>query len=211
MAEKFNVTGEQHFGITGQMLEIQKQIRRRGGSPINPKLVSIALQRIIEGEFQSNSILRLLTSTDELIIKATDGKRFLAKAKDTFESDGIDSNFKILKLDQESHATIDTPINVYEMIESATFAQIFRSLSNNLDKLCLTQDQIEEFCLSHRDQLRTGGYNTFFLFKENKYFFVANVAIGSRGLYVYVSRLNQGHFVWDGHNRNRVVVPQLTF
>ena len=37
---KFIVTGDQHFDITGQMLEIQRQIRQKGGSSIDPKLVT---------------------------------------------------------------------------------------------------------------------------------------------------------------------------
>ena len=154
-----------------------------------------------------NSILRLLSTESNPVIKATDGKRFLAKAKNTFKS-FVDADFKNWKLDQASHATVDTPTNVYEMITDATFAQIFGSLSNDLDKLCLTQDQIEEFCLAHADQLRTDGYGTFFLFKENGHFFVAYVYVYSDGLRVRVHGLESDH-VWYGDFRHRVVGPQL--
>lgn len=154
-----------------------------------------------------NSILRLLSTNDKPVIKATDGQRFLAKAEDTFKS-YIDSDFKDWKLNKTSKAMLDTPTDVYEMVNDATFAQMFGSLSNDLDKLCLTQDQIEEFCLAHPDQLRADGYGTFFLFKENEQFFVASVDVDSDGLYVNVHRLERGR-VWDSGNRHRVVVPQL--
>lgn len=48
MAQKFIVTGEQHYRITGQLLEIQRQIRMKMGSPIDPESVKRALQDIIE-------------------------------------------------------------------------------------------------------------------------------------------------------------------
>ncbi len=54
MAEKFTVTGEQDLSIDKQMSEIKRQIRQKGGSPLNPELVAFALQDIIEGKFKSN-------------------------------------------------------------------------------------------------------------------------------------------------------------
>jgi hypothetical protein len=154
-----------------------------------------------------NSILRLLSTESSLVIKATDGKRFLAKAKNTFKS-FVDADFKNWELDKISHATADTPTNVYEMITDATFVQIFGSLSDDLDKLCLTQDQIEEFCLTHSDHLRADGYATLFLFKENENFFVAGVRVRSDGLSLDVYRLERD-YGWHGDRRRRVVVPQL--
>lgn len=45
---KFIVTSEQHYRITGQLLEIQRQLRTKGGSPINPEYLKEVLQGIIE-------------------------------------------------------------------------------------------------------------------------------------------------------------------
>ncbi len=53
MAEKFNVTGEQDLNIDKQMFEIKRQIRQKGGSPIDPKLVALALQDVVMGKFHS--------------------------------------------------------------------------------------------------------------------------------------------------------------
>lgn len=48
MAKKYFVSSDQHYGITGQLLEIQRQLRMREGSPLDPEKVRIALQKIIE-------------------------------------------------------------------------------------------------------------------------------------------------------------------
>lgn len=45
---KFVVASEQYYGITGQLLEIQRQLRLKGGSPINPEYLKYTLQDIIE-------------------------------------------------------------------------------------------------------------------------------------------------------------------
>lgn len=69
---KFIVTGDQHFGITGQMLEIQRQIRLKSGSPIDPELAIYALQEIIEGKF-SDRVVSIKKNIGD-IRNFTDGK-----------------------------------------------------------------------------------------------------------------------------------------
>lgn len=144
-------------------------------------------------------------------IRALDGQRYLANAKKTFPS-FVDSNFKHWKLDQSSHATPETMPIGYEMVNNGTFWQIFSEICQHTNRgwnsLCWTQDQIEEFCLVNRETLRADGFGTFFLFKENENFFVADVDVDSGGLNVDVNRLEDGR-EWGGENRRRVFVPQL--
>jgi hypothetical protein len=209
---KFNVTGEQHFGISGQILEIQRQIRLKGGSPIDPELVQLALQDIIEGKFihskKDNAILCLLTKGESIIIDACDGSETLANAKETFKVD-IDGDFKNWGTNKPGKVTEETAVAVHEMVKDATFAQMFGSLGTDLDKLCLTQHQIKNFCKKHSNWLRADGYATFFLFKVEDQFFVARVFVNSGGLLVSVRRF--GHdYVWPAEYALRVVVPQLT-
>lgn len=170
-------------------------------------LSSQDLGQITPNTISSNSASRLITIEDKPVIKATDGNRYLAKAEKTFKGK-IDTGFKEWNLDQISHPTPDTPTNVYKVMADATFAQIFGSLSNDLNKLCLTQDQIEEFCLSHRQLLNTYGDATLFLFKEKNDFFVASVKIYAGDLYVYVHRLGYDR-VWGSYLNFRVFIPQL--
>jgi len=207
---KFIVTGEQHFGIDGQMLEIKRQLRLKSGSPIDPESVALALQDVVEGRFskkKANSILKLISKGELLLIDAINGKETLAQAEDIFPS-GISFDFKKWETDQPGDATEETPVQVYEMTQDATFAQMFGSLGTDLDKLYLTQHQIKNFCKKYPDWLRSDGFATFFPFKVEEQYFVAVVRVCGGGLFVGVRRLGHGN-IWGAGRRRRVVVPQL--
>lgn len=153
-------------------------------------------------------ILKLISGIETLVLDACDGKETLAGAKDVFKS-GIDDDFKNWGLNKPSVATEKTPVEVHELVKDATFAQMFGSLGTDLDKLCLTQSQIKNFCKKHSKWLRTDGYATFFLFKEGDQFFVAYVHVISDGLCVPVLRFEYGD-VWDAVHALRFVIPQQT-
>lgn len=210
MAQKFNVTGEQYFSITGQMLEIQRQIRLKGGSPIDPELVILTLQDIIEGKFNHNKkideILKLISKGESVIIEKCDGTETLAEAREVFKS-GIDSDFKNWGLNESGNETEVTAVQVHEITKDSTFAQMFGSLGADLDKLCLTQHQIKSFCKNHSNWLRQGGYGTFFLFKDGENFFVASVNVRPGGLRVRVRKLENDR-VWYAESLHRMVFPQ---
>lgn len=149
-----------------------------------------------------------LKQIDTTILNKCSGKRIISKAKSSFPS-WIDSDFENYGLEHTSKATEKTDVSVYEMVKDATFVQMFGSLNPDLDKLCLTQDQIIEFCKEHRSRLRTDGYATFFLFKQDDQFCVAGVGVCADGLSVDVRRFGYGP-VWAAVCASRVVVPQLT-
>jgi len=171
-------------------------------------LLSQDFGQITPNTVSGNSTLRLLTIDNKPVIKATDGKRYLANAKETFKY--ISATYQSKKLDLQGFIppTPDISTNVYELVDDATYAQIFGSLSNDLDKLCLTQDQIEEFCLTHPDQLRAEPYPTLFLFKANADFFVAIVVVHSYGLVIIIDKFGINERK-NSDYRQRVVVPQL--
>lgn len=150
--------------------------------------------------------LKLLSGAETLMLDALDGKETLANAKETFPS-GIDGDFKNWGTNKAGIATKETAVDVHEMVKDATFARMFGSLGTDLDKLCLTQAQIKNFCKKHPNWLHKDGYATFFLFKVDEQFFVAGV--GSGGLYVDVYRFGHG-LVWVVGRSHRLVVPQLT-
>lgn len=139
-----------------------------------------------------------------LKIEALDGKRYIYGKKDVFNN-YIDSDFKNWKLDKKSNPTQETKVDVYELIKNATFKEMF---VGNLDKLCLTQDQIIEFCDKHPDWLNQEEGYTFFLFKVNKEYFVARVDVDSDGLIVHVDRFERD-YLWLDEYCHRLVVPQL--
>lgn len=152
--------------------------------------------------------LKLLFGAETLMLDALDGKETLATAKEVFPS-GIDGNFKNWGTNKPGIATKEQAVDVQELVKDGTFAQMFGSLGTDLDKLCLTQSQIKNFCKKHPQWLRQNGYATFFLFKVEDQFFVAKVLVNSGGLYVNVYRFEVG-YVCHAVYSHRMVVPQLT-
>ena len=153
-----------------------------------------------------NNILKLISSSaDALIIEPLDGKATIAEAKKTFKG-YIDPDFRNWKLDNPGKATAETGVAVYEMTANATFAQMFGSLADNLDRLVMTQSQIIRFCEKHAAWLRQDGFGTFFLIKEDNRYFVVDVYVDVDGLYVLVGHLEFGS-VWHAGRQHRLVAP----
>ena len=155
----------------------------------------------------TEAILKNISGAEVLKLDALDGKQTIADSKNVFNS--IDSDFKAYGANTKGVVTTETAIDVYEMVKDANFAQMFGSLSTDLNILCVTQSQILNFIAKHRGMLRTEGYATFFLFKSGEEFFVADVSFAVGGsLWVYVIRFEYDG-VWHASYRHRVVVPQL--
>lgn len=205
---KFHVTGEQHFGITGQVLEIQRQIRQKGGSPIDPELVTHALQDIIEGGFigRKNPTLRLLSRHQSIVIPPCDGTETLENAAKAFE-DGLCGDLKKHHINSPSKPTRKTNIRIHELVREATFAQMFSSFDTDLEELCLTLSQIKSFCEIHPDWLDERGW-TFFLFKNEDLFFVALIRTYPTGLNLSIRQLDDSA-TWSDEYHHRIVTPQL--
>jgi len=151
--------------------------------------------------------LHLLTP-EPLTLTLTDGIAIIAKAGKVFTG-YIDSDFVNHGTNVPSEPTDEMKVEVCELIKDGQVAEIFGSLSTDLDSLCLTQPQIIQFVQSHRNWLRTDGYGTFFLFKATAEFFVAVVDVRSDGrLNAYVFHFDYDR-VWRAEYRYRIVVPQL--
>ena len=154
--------------------------------------------------------LKLLSGAETLMLDALDGEETLATAKEVFPL-GINDKFKNWGTDKAGIATNEQAVGVHELVKDGTFAQMFGSLGTDLDKLCLTQAQIKNFCKKHPNWLHKDGYVTFFLFKVGYQFFVARVVVGSGGLFVGVARFGYVRVWYTGGSGSslRVVVPQI--
>lgn len=145
------------------------------------KKLRFAAIELVKSQLQqlAKTILRPLSSGEEIILDPTDGKETLAEARNLFN--WIDADFKNYGTNVPAAPTGRMLTSVLEMAEDATFEQMFGSLPASLDDLCLTQAQIKQFVKNHRKWLRTDGYATFFLFKANGEHFVARVFLSSDG------------------------------
>jgi hypothetical protein len=153
--------------------------------------------------------LRRLYPDEDILLAPTDGTKTIAQAKNVF-SWGIDSDFTNWNLNVMATKTTTTKVSVHEMFErDGTFAEIYGSLGHPLDRLCLTQHQIINFCVMHKDKLRQEGYATFFLFKVGGKFFVADVGVDADGtLCARVDHFSDAR-AWRAECRRRFVIPQL--
>jgi hypothetical protein len=155
---------------------------------------------------KKSKILKRIFSDDIIIIPAVDGSKTITNSEDVFKS-WIDSSFEDWGLNKSDQKTPEIKIQVYEMVKDANYSQMFHSLNNDLDKLCLTQHQITVFCANNQKYLREGGWPTFFLFKVDGKYYVAYVLMYPDGLYVNVHRFKKS-YAWYADLTRRLVVPQ---
>lgn len=163
---------------------------------------------VTEGVNMKRSSFLRLVKGGMVTIQATDGKSFIANEKELFNV-YLDSGFKSWGLDRIGESTPETNIQVFELIKDATFNQMFNSISNELDELCLTQSQIIEIVRNHKNLLNQKGYANFFLMKECGEYFVTHVFLYSGGeLRAGVDRFDYAD-VWSGSLGHRVVSCKL--
>lgn len=128
--------------------------------------------------------------------------KYIGKARDVFKS-YIDPDFKNYGCNNSNISEVrDLPFLFKELTENMTFSQMF-----NKDTDVMSQSEIIEFCRNNSSDLSQNGNVTFFLFKVEDQFFVADVRVFSDGLSVYVHGFEDGR-VWSAEYFLRLVVPQ---
>ncbi len=153
-------------------------------------------------------ILEKISQETKLYIKPSLGKDVLFEASDVFPA-GIDLNFQQWKTNVSDHETPTTEVEVYRLIEEASFFQMLSFLSNNFDQLCLTQGQIKSFCLDYQHWLRKNGMSTFFLFKVLQEKFVAVVYLDRKdrlGIDVFTFNFP---YEWSKEGRHHLIIPKI--
>jgi len=180
-------------------------VNKLGGMDAVERILSETAEVVIKAI--SEKVTRLISGAEAIELDPTDGTETIAKAKDTFTG-WLDPDFENYGTNVPSPATPKMNVAVHETVKNGTFAQIFGSMSEDLNSLCLTQPQIVQFVKKSSKWLCTGGYATFFLFKVGDEFFVARVSFGVYGrLFVDVYRFSYDR-VWNAEDALRVVVPQ---
>jgi hypothetical protein len=163
-------------------------------------------------------ILRSISGDEKLTIRALDGRFIIVQAKNIFRAN-IDPHFIQWRLSKLGIATPEISVRVYEMIKDASFADIFNSLPGTLEQKWLTQNQVIEFCAVWPDWLRSGGFATMFLCKNDESQPIDEANPQNNLMEVGVSAKTDGlsavvnHFdytyVWAAKYRRRVVVPVI--
>jgi hypothetical protein len=111
-----------------------------------------------------NPYLKILSVNETLIIDALNSGEFLVGVKDILQP-GVSIALKNTIANKPAVATKEQVVDVYQQVRRGTLAQMYCSLGADLDKLCLTQAQINNFSKKYPDWLRGDGYATFFMFK----------------------------------------------
>ncbi len=160
----------------------------------------------------TESCLRFLPEANGLPIKSLNGQRILANANDVFKK-YISGSLLIRGLNNPAQPTPAILASGKEICDDATFIKIFGDFKEPLENLCLTQDQICEFCSLYPGFLAK--YDaTFFLFRRDEEkpakgdnLFVACVTASFGGLMVREEPY-QDDFIWYGNRGLRVFVPK---
>ena len=178
--------------------------------------ISLALTEILNRKPASFSPYLRRTAGKSLIIPECDGGRTFANSESVFEC-GLGYDFPSgaqLVVKKPTPATI---VDVYDLVKEAMAFQMFDSLSHNLEDLILTENQIIEFSVRHTKRLLAGGFNNFFLLKEDEdkpaelgNLLLARVRVYPNGLCALVDTFMSYYAVpWGCDPCPRVVVPQL--
>lgn len=101
--------------------------------------------------------LKKLYENEEIILPELYGHRTILKDREVFSFLKDD---KLRILNKRERQTPKCEIAIYDLVVSATFDEIFHSLSDDLDSLCLTQHQILKVCENYKKYLKLG-YATF--------------------------------------------------
>jgi hypothetical protein len=153
------------------------------------------------------------TFKQKITIPACDGTQTIVHSKDVFTISNI---FTILELEELEDIinpayikTGETTVVLSEPIEKdVDLVKMFKSISNNIDTLFLTQSQIVTFCKIHSNLLYQNKTPIMFLFTDNNKFFFAIAFIKSGVLDVVIQKFEYIN-AWRLNVPIRVVVPQL--
>ncbi|HOZ53678.1 MAG TPA: hypothetical protein PK142_03305 [bacterium] len=164
---------------------------------------------------KNSNIIRLVSGVKKLVLPESDGRAIIVEAKNVFDHLIAHISFEKKGLIKEGKNVPETEVEVYEMTRNAIFKEIFFSFSGQFDSLCLTQNQIIDFCVKHSEHLKNEGLATFFLTKKDferpsteDNLFVVSVHVYSFGLNVYVYSFDEKN-IWIGSHRQRFVFPVL--
>jgi len=149
--------------------------------------------------------LRMLSDMP-ITISHTTGDRTIAKSDRIFRRH-IDHSFEKIGQSHLAVQKTNTSLCVYDLVKDGSFKDFFGSLPSNLDQLCLTQDQLIQFCEEYSESY-VDGHTVFFLLKESSYFQVASVSGTSSDSMICLHYFKL-QSIWEVADKLRLVVPVI--
>lgn len=159
-------------------------------------------------KINEKSILNLISGTGVLKIDAICRNYSIFEAQGVFNR-GIDYQFMDFFLNQSIESTGETSVQIFEIVRDSTFLDLFNSFEVELELICLTKNQIINFCIKYPECLRQDDFMTFFLGKTESRYFIAGVFRNINGLSIYLFQLNNKDVILNSSNFYRVVVPEF--
>lgn len=153
--------------------------------------------------------LRPVRGAESLILDPTDGSRIFAESAGIFTGH-LDPDFQVVGEGIKCSPTPMQKVSVHELVADGEFADIYGSVCDDLDSLCLTQDQIIQFVQKHPSWLNSKCWAIFFLYKVEEKFFVADVTFEERRALLYATVFQFPYAsVWGARRLIRFVIPQF--
>ena len=164
-------------------------------------------------EIKGKSILRLISGGSNLRIEALDGKEYIAGSKISLCDSTNVQNFEGWGLNQAGSETPETLFDVTELVGYGTFKEIYLSISNDLEKIVMSQHQIIRFCEKYSEWLRSDTLANYFLIKVKGVYFVISLYMNSsRDLSARVYPIRLEFLNGPSGNRyHRFITPRLRF
>jgi hypothetical protein len=106
----------------------------------------------------------------------------------------LDPDYINWDLNKKQKATKAQGIKAYRLMADVRFKKMFAFFNKNIDELCLTQNQIVDYCEKYKNHLKSCR-SVFVPFKENREYFIANVYLVDEKYCASIFPLND-YFNW---------------
>lgn len=159
---------------------------------------------------RSRSVLKLITKAMDLTISATDERKICNTGMDVFAY--IYDKFTDHSHSYEPTKTKPMVVDVYNLIEEATYTEIYSYFYRDLNSLCLTQSQIISFTETHKTLPSDYARQIHFLYRADNQFFVAFIdrIDENKGMPRIFQRPLGDTLTWMGKSQDQFVIPRFT-
>jgi len=167
------------------------------------KLIKVTAEKSTE---PNTPVIKIYPISDKRVIESSDGQDFIAGVPGRFAY--VDRDFEFFGLNTYSPATAETSLEVLDFNGDCPLHKIFYRISNNLEKIIISQTQIIQFCKKYPEDL-SRKYANFFITRVELEYFVIRLYYLFDGFHFHVSPLRDKQNYWSYDNcRPRFVLKK---